>query len=245
MKHRKSLAILPGEAPDEFDLELLRAGAVTDPTVRLRIEDAARGPLSGVDQELGRFEEWWRDQPPVRLPEATTSGSNWLRSLSLQLRAGLAVATAAAVLGLWFVAADAPLPPAGVRAMGSLPVEIHVVRAGRAVEATAASFQDGDRLSLTLVLPSGGHVAIATVQSDGQVFALWSTPADAPGLQSMKVGPPADIELDGYTGEEWLVVLLTPQPLGAAEREHFARLVAGGEMATGVQAWRFEVTRKK
>jgi len=221
------LSFLRQEYPDVIDLELRLAGVPVDAQQEAILDQAAAGPLASELTELKAFDAWWQQNAP-ELPSKVVP---LRRSHPL-----IWVATAAAlVLGLLWLS---PVEQSGIRAMGSIPVDLQVDRQGQQVRPTAGNFQAGDRLAISFVAPHAGRVHVGTVQDDGQGFLLWSSPWVA---QGQRVALDKAILLDNHGGKEWLVVTIVSQPQDRQGLE--ANMRAAASTGGNEHSWIYEVSR--
>ncbi|TNE89847.1 MAG: hypothetical protein EP330_10110 [Deltaproteobacteria bacterium] len=177
---------------DRFELELYALGDLDDPDRVAAVEAAIAGPMAEEWRALNAARDAWT-APPLALPEPVAAPSpTWGVWRALALAAALLLA----VLGPLSLRPE----PEGVRAMGQLPVDAFVERSG----AQLGHLRAGDVLGVRTTLPRAGVVAIGLLQPREQGAALlWvSEPAEA----GAEVAIPAGLELDDYTGEEWLVI---------------------------------------
>jgi len=194
------LTVLPGDAPDDIDLDLLELGAVPAPHDRARIEAARSGPLSEAHAELAEARALFARQAPPLRPERRTP---WSRT-AWRLAPGVALAAAALlVVGLL---SGSPSDD-GVRPMGGLVVELDVVRDGADVD--AGSFVADDELLVHLRSPHGGYLDVWTRQADGAISPLV---VGQPVQRGERVTLPGAVRLDRYAGREWLLFRVTDTP---------------------------------
>ncbi len=218
--------LLPGDEPDEIDLELAAMGAPLDADQGARIEAAARGPLAevrtSIEVERAAFRATRRPLP---------RRSPW----ALRGAAALAIAAAALIVAL---ALGGPADP-GVRAMGGLPVDLVVRHDG---PAPAEGFAVGDELFVRLRAPDEGVVEVWTLQADGVVSLL------EPGRR-VRAGEAYALDgaarLDDNRGREWLVVALVDDHRGPATIDAEARsLLPDPSRHAGPRRFVVEVTRR-
>lgn len=181
---------------DRFELELYALGEVTDPERVRRVEEAIAGPLADAWAALECDRAAW-NPAPLPLPTAVERGGAGAPGSSWRGWA-LAAAVVLAMLGV-FSAQFREAPEPGVRAMGTLPVDAY------AEGGTLGALTAGDVLGVRTTLPQAGVVAVGLVQPGNGAQLLWvSEPAEA----GTEVTLPAGLELDEYSGEEWLVLSL-------------------------------------
>lgn len=218
--------------PDEFDLELLRLGAIDDPERAAAIEAAAAGPLAAADDEMQVYKAYWEaHRPPLPAPEASTP---WWRS-----RGAAVFAMAALVLLVLGTALREPTQD-GVRSMGGLPVDVVATRSG---ELADGGFRSGDQLRLALVPPADGYLDVATVEEDGTVSLLAVAQPVRAGERFALAGA---IRLDDTAEREWLVVELVEHPRSAAATESALRgLLPKASAWASDHRWVQEVTRRR
>lgn len=218
--------------PDEIELELLAIGALDDdPDRKAAAARAAENGMAGLAADIERFRAGWAAAPPLPRPATAANNTRWY---------GLLVAIAAAIV-IAVLGWSHPDDDGGFRAMGRLPVDLVVLREGATLPATTPVVA-GDRLDLAFVAPHAGYAWVGTVQDDGQVTVLYRTPA--PLAAGQRFDLPGAVELDAWTGREWLVVELTPAPV-----EDGLLVERMGDMLpepTGsASTWVHEVTRSR
>ncbi len=260
------LTILPGPEPDDIDLDLLALGAAVSTADRARIEAARAGPLAEADAELAdaraRFAEHARplrsEAPePVRSakpsaeqatkstagrdrdrPDLAVTEPPRLRSKRWRLVPLVALAVAALVLG-WL---GRPSPDNGVRAMGGgllaepggLAVQL-VVRRGGQIH-YGPDLRANDELHVRVQSPRDGYLDVWTRQDDGSVSQLV---VGEPVAAGRSIELPGAIRLDGYEGEEWLVVRV-----GAVPSDPDDPAAWGPDDLEPASSWALEVTRQ-
>lgn len=214
--------------PDEFELELLLAGAELPAERRAAIE-AARG-LDPARAEIEAFRaRWVAHRPPLRAPVARSRRA-WLAAGS-----GLVAAAAAALVAVSWPGESAER---GFQARGVPAVDVWRVHDGAPVEA-GASVQAGDQVGLALVAEADGFLSVASLQSDGSVAPLV---VGAPVRAGQRFEVPGRIALDDWGGREWLVVEIAPdRPAVDAFQADVAGLLPAPTPAPG--RWVVEVTR--
>lgn len=179
---------------DEFDLELLEAGADLPPQrAAVVLTDPSFGPARA---EIMEMKLWWR-QHHTPLPVAPSSPARrWAWSI------GIAMVAACLLLARWIPS------PAPYRAMGMPEIDVMRTRDGQPVEASDV-MRGGDRLSVALAPDAARYVTVATLQEDG-VVSLLVTAQRVP--EGSRFELPGQMVLDDYTGREWLVVSTSPDP---------------------------------
>lgn len=182
---------------DRFDLELYLLGALDDPARIAAVEAAIEGELADAWSELQEARGAWQPAP-LPLPtagESPVSRPAWSGWRGLALAAAVLLALAGPLL---------MRSEPSVRAMGQLPVDAYAERAG----ATLGSLREGDVLGVRTTVPAAGVVAVGLVQPElGDAELLWVSDPVARGAE---VALPAGLQLDGYSGEEWLVLTVHP-----------------------------------
>jgi hypothetical protein len=211
---------------DEFDLELLEAGAELDPARRRAVlSDPSLAPARA---ELAAARGWWlRHQPglPQRSPALGARGAM-----------GAAVVVAAIVLLLLVFSGDGR----GVRPMGVPAADVWRVRDGQLLDPSEEILR-GDQLSVALLPEKTSWLTVATLQQDGQVSLLV---LEQKVQRGQRFELPGRIELDAYAGREWLVVYTHSEPLGRAELEQRLRaLLPEPGTHAGEDRFVVEVTR--
>lgn len=214
---------------DEFDLELLEAGAEISPERAAQI--LAEPSLQPARDELAAMKRWW-EQNHRPLPALGAQGAQRSRRWGLW---GVSLAAAAAAL-LWLALPEEP----AYRPMGRTEIDVLRLRAGEPVEPSERVL-GGDELALTLVPEGTRFVSVATLQEDGAVSLLVAS-EEVAGGQRFEV--PGRIALDSYQGREWLVVLAASERDGAADIEREIRGLLPDPVAHAAdERWVIEVTR--
>jgi hypothetical protein len=219
--------------PDAIDLELASLGAAP-PAALPAIALAAKGRLRAVQADLDAHRAHFEAaRPPLTLPVAAPAARRrwWTGAL-----VGAVALAAALLVGVAITPPDAPTP-AGVRAMGGLPVDLVVQRGG--APAADGSFRAGDDLFLRLVAPRDGVLRVLTVQADGAVSVL------EPGRR-LRSGERFALDgaarLDDHVGKEWLVVTLDPDDRAPTDP---AGLLPDPTAHAGPRTWVVDVTRSR
>jgi hypothetical protein len=194
---------------DEFDLELMLAGAPTEPDLAKRLAtDPTLGPAR---DELAAMQQWWaQNRPP--LAEAPRAAPRSSRAPLRWAMGGLAAA-AALLLVVSMPTPEPSTPRPGFiigRGSGDIAVDVEHTRAGQPVDGAYAA---GDQLALSFVSNEPGFASVYTVQDNGSVSVL-TVGARVDPAAAFRLGP---IALDGYAGREWLVVDVTDAPRTADE----------------------------
>ncbi|MEN0060971.1 MAG: hypothetical protein AAGA48_02415 [Myxococcota bacterium] len=180
------LSLLPGDTPDDIDLDLLELGAISDGLDRARVEASRTGPLAEADQELADARAFFNAHATPLRPHPPSS--SWVQR-AWPWASALALA---ASLFLVFLATRPSPTPDRYLPMGSLQVDV--------ANAT-------ERLNLVVRSPGKGFLDVWTRQEDGSVSALMVGRPVHPG-ERFKL----TIALDDYDGEEWLMAQFTDQP---------------------------------
>lgn len=184
----------PGDRPDELDLDLAWAGALTD-------ADAARvratPELAAADAEITALARWWAASRPP-LPVARPR-PRWAPAWILAVAAAVLLVIAAGVNG--------PPETPDFRAMGSLAVDAAASRDGHPVE--IGRLRGGDVVRVSLVPDRDGWLTIGTIEAAGGVSPLVT---DVPVRRGARFVLDSGIRLDDHVGTEWLVVTIEPKP---------------------------------
>lgn len=221
---------MSAQEPDEFDLELLEAGAPTHPD--LARELTTNPTLAPARDEIAAMRAWWTaHRPPLPAEEAPRARplARWMPW------AGGAALVAAALLAVTLQPSGDRAP--GFQARGEPSVDVARSRDGDPVR-TDAAYAPGDVLTVSLVVDEPGYVSVYTVQEDGAVSVL---AAGIPAEPTTAFHLPG-ISLDAYDGREWLVVEETDHPRTAAlVADEGSGLLPQPAAADG--RWTLEVTR--
>lgn len=182
--------------------------------------------------------------------ESEPAARKWLRQLTL-LFAPMAAATAALLVFMWVRHGEPEQPlvktpgtsgaadpePDVIRLKGSLGLHVYRLRDGRKEGAQAAisgdQFAPGDRLRFVVDLPSSGQIAIVGVESDGDLYTAWPSPAELtesarPAGRGQEL--PGAVALDQSPGQETLYLVHCPQ---ASAPPHCASMGAQGPPQCG------------
>lgn len=212
--------------PDEFELELLAAGAELSADRKAAVERSAN--LDPARAELAAMATWWASNRPPLPVSSTRRGWSW--------GAPLAAVSAIAAVALGVVALQ---PDPGFTPRGQPSVDVARVRAGQPLDARAA-LAPGDELSLSLVVEGERFVSVVSLQQDGEVSRLVEgRPASAARAFTLP-----GVALDAYAGREWLVVEATSSPVvGEALEARAVELLPDPVAEAGPDRWVIEVTR--
>jgi hypothetical protein len=215
--------------PDDIDLELRWLDAL-DGDDALRVEQAARGDLREVVEEVEAFQTYWSaHRPPLAFAPAPSRWRGWRGWTALALAACAMVAVAS---NAWW----APAQVSTVRLMGGLPVDLQIV--GDPAPSADAVLEPGDELVVSLRAPRDGVVRVYTLQEDGLVSLLYEQKVTASELLAL----PGAVRLDDYPDREWLIVEL--QPTDSVASSPSALLPDPGAQ-TGPTRWVREITRQR
>jgi hypothetical protein len=227
--------------PDEFDLELMAAGAELAPERKAAVE-AARS-LDPARDEIARLKAHWNQhrRPFSAVAAAARPGGpprwGWRTVVTTMVAAAILLVVAIPLLR--GDPTDDPGRPDRVEARprGTGGLDVWRVRDGEPVSAEVA-MAAGDRMGLSLVVDQGGFASLASVQADGAITPLVigrrigaGRPFDVPG-----------VALDAWSGREWLVLVVDAEkPTEAELRTRMAALLP--EPRDGDGRWVVEVTR--
>ncbi|HEU4382256.1 MAG TPA: hypothetical protein VFR85_02035 [Anaeromyxobacteraceae bacterium] len=211
----EQLAFEPEAAGDEARRHqegcLTCKSAVTELTEarrRFLVDRPAHRFAAGVEERSSREARptagWW---PPRRW------NARWLL---------VPAAAAAAVLLVLII----PLPSSRqdavhVKGAGAV-LRIFLSRGGQAARPMepGMALRPGDVLRFGVVAPGARHAFVASVDEAGR-FSRYDPAGDTAGAPLDGSGAlqllPGSVELDETTGREWIVLLLSPQPLGEEE----------------------------
>lgn len=213
---------------DEFDLELLEAGAELSPERISAVQQDAT--LDPARNEIAQIRSWWathRPALPVRAPVSTPN--RWVLW-------GTALAIAATVL----LVVGPMLNEHPYRAMGEPEIDLLRIRAGLPVESTEA-VRAADQLSVSLVPEETRYVTVATLQEDGAVSLLVVSERIPAGS---RFELPGRMVLDGYAGREWLVVSTAAESQGSSALDAELRALLPEPSAhESAERWVIEITR--
>jgi hypothetical protein len=174
---------------DRMELELYLLGEV-DPERVVAIEHAIQHEHADTWRELQQAQQAWKPEPlPVTRP--APARRPWFAALAVAAAVLMALAIGPRLFDE---------PELGYRSMGTLPMDVFAERDSEAVPLRL--LQAGDTLGLQLAVPRDGFVAVGLVQEQHAELLWVSHRAES----ATSVRLPAGLELDGYTGEEWLVV---------------------------------------
>jgi len=246
MNRSKGFVPLSSDAPDEVDAELYRAGAIKDDADRRRINQALSGPLAKSEAELSDIDKLWADAPPLQLQSGKVLRLHKRPEYRLRSLITLTAAAAAlaAFLGAWMYAAPQQQTPS-IRSMGQMAVDLVVEREGKNINFTEAGFKEGDRLSINITAPRPGYGTLATLQEDGQIFILARSDEHRPLYTDQGLSPSGLVELDGYSGREWLIFVLDPEYSSAGDVEYRIRsYLPDPSTSRRPDVWVFDLSRR-